>query len=42
MTRPMTRGDYACMSACYLLTALLFVMVCAPHKVGAFVIGLLP
>jgi hypothetical protein len=36
---PTTRSEQACMFACYLLTALLAVMVLWPHKVAALLIG---
>jgi len=36
---PTTRSELAAMCACYLLTALIAVMVLMPHKVAALLIG---
>lgn len=38
---PSTADEQACMVAAYALTGLLFVMAIAPHRVFAFVMGLL-
>lgn len=39
---PATWGELLAMCACYVLTALLAVMVLAPHKVFAFAMAVLP